>query len=67
MARPKKRAKKPKAEAKRSVISIRGSEDWHEWFTELAAFCRMPGTVVIDQALVEFAQRRGFSKPPPPR
>jgi len=34
---------------------------------ELAAFCRMPSTICIDQALVEFAEKRGFNKPAPPR
>jgi hypothetical protein len=59
----KKKAAKDKG--KRSVISIRGSDAWYAWYTELAEFARMPGTVLIDNALAEFAERRGFKKPPP--
>lgn len=64
---PMAKKKAAKAKGKRSVISIRGSDAWLAWYTELAEFCRMPGTVLIDNALADFAQRRGFSKPPPPR
>lgn len=65
MARPKK--KPAKADPKRSVVSVRGSDEWRDWLMELSAFRRLKATDVIDQALVEYAEKYGFKKPAPPR
>jgi hypothetical protein len=62
MGRPKKRQ-----ETEYKVIAIRGTPDWHEWVFQLAEFRRTPVTSVIDQALVEYAERHGFKKPAPSR
>ena len=52
---------------KRNVVSIRGTEEWRKWLFGLAAFRRLKATDVIDQSLVEYAERHGYGEPAPPR
>lgn len=65
MGRPKKKglAGEPKAVG----LAIRGSVAWRDWVMELADFRRLKATDVMDQALVEYAERHGFAKPAPKR
>jgi len=55
------------SEARRNVVSIRGTERWRDWLMGLAAHRRLKASDVIDQALIEYAQRHGYDKPAPPR
>lgn len=64
MGRPKKQrgpGEDPKA------VTIKGSEAWRSWVNELADFRRLRTTDLIDQALVEYAERHGFTKRAPKR
>lgn len=48
-------------------VSIRCSVIWKNWLTRLAAFRRLKATDVIDQVLVEYAEKHGFKEEAPPR
>jgi hypothetical protein len=71
MTEPKKgpkRAGRPKSpQPKKNVIGLRGSEEWRQWVMALADFRRLKATDLIDQALVEYAERYGFTRPAPKR
>jgi hypothetical protein len=53
--------------ARRNVVSIRGTEAWRDWLMGLAAHRRLKAADVIDQALIEYAQKYGYEKKAPPR
>lgn len=55
------------SETKAHGIAIRGSKEWREWVTALAEFRRLKSTDLVDQALVEYAEKHGFTKPAPKR
>jgi hypothetical protein len=55
------------AEARRNVVSIRGTEAWRDWLMGLARHRRLAAADVIDQALVEYARAHGYDVPPPLR
>src|SRR5262249_4545712 len=48
-------------------IAIRGSKEWRDWVMDLADFRRLKATDLIDQALVEYAERHGFNPSAPKR
>jgi GNAT superfamily N-acetyltransferase len=48
-------------------IHIRGARVWTEWVGELADYRRKDISVVIDEALEEYAKRHKFGKIPPKR
>jgi hypothetical protein len=48
-------------------IAIRGSREWRDWVNRLADFRRMKATDMVDQALVEYAERHGFEEEAPKR
>jgi hypothetical protein len=50
-----------------SGIAVRGSKAWRDWVNELADFRRLKMTDLIDQSLVEYAERHGFKKRAPKR
>jgi hypothetical protein len=58
---------KPEPVARRNVVSIRGTEEWRDWLMGLAAHRRLKASDVIDQALIEYAQKYGYKKEAPPR
>ena len=61
------RGRPPVATPKRNIMSIRGSEAWRDWLGELADHVHMPGTTLVDQALMHYAESKGFKKPMPKR
>lgn len=65
MARPKKKGG-PGSEPS-AGFAVRGSKEWHTWVTELADHRRLKVTDLIDQALVEYAERHSFTRPAPKR
>lgn len=63
MAKPK---KKPPAEKRPTVLSVKGTEEWREWVQEVAAHARTDTAKLLDHLLTEYAKKNGI-KPPPPR
>lgn len=62
MGRPKKKNGGPAV-----GIAVRGSKEWRDWVMALADFRRLKATDLIDQALIEYAERHGFEKRAPKR
>jgi hypothetical protein len=54
-------------EPRKNVVSIRGTESWREWLMGLAAHRRLKAVDVIDQALIEYAKKYGYTEEAPPR
>jgi hypothetical protein len=48
-------------------VVVRGSQEWRDWVTGLADFRRLKVTDLIDQALVEYAERHGYKPSAPKR
>lgn len=71
MARPKKRKPapgRPKVhEPKRPIASFRGTERFKEWFDGLALHVRLPASVLIVHALIDYARKQGYEVPVPER
>jgi len=63
--------KKPAPRAKASrpdiAVTVRGTEQWKAWVEDLAEFCRMDVSKLVDTALVEIAKNRKFDKQAPRR
>jgi hypothetical protein len=66
-SKPPEPAPEPGPVLRKNVISIRGTEAWRDWLMRLAKHKRLNATDVIDQALVEYAERHGFEEAPPER
>ncbi len=72
MAEPKKRKpvkgrpKGPKAPRK-IIISFKGYEEFDDWLGRLAAYRRLPVSVLIEHALIEYAESHGFDDSAPER
>lgn len=49
----------------RTILSLKGSDEWSEWLTELAKHCRTDRVGILDRAAAELAERVGFRRPPP--
>jgi hypothetical protein len=63
-----KKGRPPSAEGTRDqAVVVRGRVPWKTWVDELADYCRMDISDMVDQALVEFARGKGFDKMPPKR
>ena len=58
---------KSKAEARKSITTLKGSPEWAEWLEGLARHFRTTVTGVIDRALAEWAETNGYPVKPPPR
>jgi hypothetical protein len=69
MTQPKKRrGGRPKsADPKRTILTLKGSEEWREWVHRLAGHMRTKAPDLIDRALVEIAERNGFKERAPKR
>ncbi len=49
------------------IASFKGSKAFAAWFDRLLEHCRMPTSVVIEHALMEFAKTMKFQEKPPRR
>lgn len=49
------------------ILTMRGSGEWKEWLQRLGKHCRLKTAVLIEQALMEYAEKRGFTDVPPER
>jgi hypothetical protein len=65
----KKRAKpaEPESERQAVVLTMRGKPEWKTWLKLLSKHCRLKVSVCVEQALMEYAERRGFAEPSPER
>jgi hypothetical protein len=63
---PKKRPKgRPKSLVKRgTILSLKGTAEFGTWLAEFAEFCNLTQAETIGQALVAYAETRGFRAPP---
>lgn len=60
-----KKTKKPDTEF--GTVVVRGGLDWYEWVAKFAKFRRLKITDLVDQALIESAEKHGFADPAPER
>jgi hypothetical protein len=68
MARPKKRPKKAADPGpRRTVLTIKGTDEWREWLEGLGDFLRTPTSTVVDHALVKYAREVGYAREAPKR
>lgn len=67
MPKPPKGGGKRRDPVPRVMINIRARVEWRAWLAGLAEFCRSRPPDIIDQALVEFAERKGYTKKAPKR
>ena len=58
---------RPDPGGRRNVVSIRGTVEWRDWLMGLADHRRLAAADVIDQALIEHAQKHGYAPPAPRR
>lgn len=47
-----------------SYIMLTHTPEWRAWIEEFSESARHPKQVLVDQALEDFAQKRGFKRPP---
>jgi hypothetical protein len=57
----------PESERQPVVLTMRGSPEWKTWLKQLSKHCRMKVSVCVEQALMEYAERRGFTEASPER
>ena len=63
----KKAAKKAKSAKKPLAVQMRASAEWRKWLDRLASFKHMPTSILVEQALIEYARNHGFTELPPAR
>jgi hypothetical protein len=63
--RPKKSP--PEPGPRRTVLTIKGTDEWREWLEGLGEFLRTPTSTVVDHALVRYAKEVGYDKEAPRR
>jgi len=50
---------------KATLAVLKGGPEFQAWFRRLQTQTRLPGALILDAALVEYARARGFDEPPP--
>ena len=62
------RKKQPeKPGPRRTVLTIKGTDEWKGWIERLADFVRTPTSTLVDHALIRYAKEMGFKEEPPRR
>jgi hypothetical protein len=61
------RPPEPESERQPVVLTMRGKPEWKTWLKQLSKHCRLKVAVCVEQALMEYAERRGFKEPSPER
>jgi hypothetical protein len=51
-------------EGTRTVVYLKGSAEYGRWVDQLERDTRIPRVTMVDLALAEWAQRKGFPAPP---
>lgn len=69
MARPRNRPKgRPKGEkVKKSIASIKGTDEFREWLDGLSKHTHLPYAILIELALRRYAVEEGYDTPAPER
>ncbi len=49
----------------RTILSMRGSDEWSEWLSDAAQWARTDRVGFLDRAAAELAEKLGFRRPPP--
>ncbi len=52
---------------RRTVLTIKGTEEWRVWLEQLGEHLRTPTSTIVDHALVRYAKEVGFGKEAPKR
>jgi hypothetical protein len=52
---------------RRTVLTIKGTDEWREWLEGLSEHLRTPTSTIVDHALVRYAKEVGYEKPAPKR
>jgi hypothetical protein len=52
---------------RRTVLTIKGTDEWRTWLEELSRFLRTPTSTLVDHALVRYAKEMGFEREAPER
>jgi hypothetical protein len=65
-SKPKSRPE-PEPERQPVVLTMRGRPEWKGWLKRLSKHCRLKVAVCVEQALMEYAERRGFDEASPER
>jgi hypothetical protein len=52
---------------RRTVLTIKGTDEWRVWLEGLGAHLRTPTSTVVDHALVRYAKEVGYTKEAPMR
>jgi hypothetical protein len=53
-----------KSPARRTIVLMKGNEQYSKWFEQLSQATRIPRATLVDVALAEWAERHGFRAPP---
>ena len=51
--------------AKLTLAVLKGGPEFQAWFRRLQTQSRLPGALILDAAVIEYARARGFDEPPP--
>jgi hypothetical protein len=54
-----------RSQEKSTIAVLKGGPEFQAWFKRLQELTRLPATLLLDQALVEYASSKGFDEPPP--
>ena len=65
MAKPK--ARPTRENPRPTALTIKGRTEWRDWVEKGADFCRTDVAKLVDAALVEYLNQRGFDEPAPKR
>ncbi len=52
---------------KRSLLGIKGSEEFATWLDGLATHTRLPLSILVEHALIAYAKQVGYDPTPPER
>jgi hypothetical protein len=52
---------------RKTVLTIKGTDEWRAWLEELGDHLRTPTSTIVDHALVRYAKEMGFDKEAPKR
>jgi len=53
-----------KPHARRTVLLLKGTDEYAQWVAELSQATRIPRATLFDVALADWAERNGYQAPP---
>jgi len=57
----------PSPNPRRTVITIKGTEEWRGWLERFSKYLRTPTSTIVDHALLRHAKEMGFHEEAPER